>query len=88
MPKKLLIQYYESEVRPIVQYGVLVYGCSNYPLLQPIYLLQKNLKFIYFKNRTDSCEDIFRKQSILTVYDLHMHELITFSLKAIIALHC
>ena len=49
---------------------------------------EKNVKFIYFKKRTDSCEEIFRKHSILTVYELHMYELIKFSLKAISGLHC
>ena len=43
LPRKLLIQYYESNVRPIVQYGVLVYGCCSYPLLLPIYQLPKKL---------------------------------------------
>ena len=27
--RKLLIQFYESKVRPTVQYGVLVYGCCS-----------------------------------------------------------
>ena len=53
-----------------------------------IFYRKKNVKFIYFKKRTDSCEDIFRKHSILTVYDLHVYELIKFSLKAISGLHC
>ena len=44
---------------------------------------EKNVKFIYFKKRTDSCEEILRKHSILTVYELHVYELIKFSLKAI-----
>ena len=89
MPRKLLIQYYESNVRPIVHYGVFVYGCCSYSLFLSIYLLQKKIvKFIYFKKRTESCEDIFLKQSILTVYHLHVYELIKFSLKAISGFHC
>ena len=81
--------YYEQNVRPIVQYGVLVYGCCSYSLLLSIYLLQKKIvKFIYFKKRTDSFEDIFRKHSVLTGYDVHVYELIKFSVKAISGLHC
>ena len=44
-------------------------------------------KKVHFKKRTDSCEYIFEKQSILTVYDLHVYELIKFSLRAISGLH-
>ena len=40
------------------------------------------------KKRTDSCEDVFRKHSISTVYDLHVHELTKFSHKATSDLHC
>ena len=51
VPKKLLIQYYESEVRPIVQYGVLVYGCFSYPLLLPIHLLKFKVYLFQKQNR-------------------------------------
>ena len=53
-----------------------------------IFYREQILKSIYFKKRTDSYEDIFRRHSIWTVYDLHLYELIKFSLKAISGLHC
>ncbi len=42
VPKALLIQYYVSNIKPIIQYGVLIYGCTSYANLMPILLLQKN----------------------------------------------
>ena len=47
VPRKQLIDYYRSNVNPIVQNGILVYGCCSYSSLLPIYILQKKiLKFL------------------------------------------
>ena len=59
-------------IRPFVEYGVLVYGFSSYSFLLPIYLLQKKI---------DSSEAIFLDQSILIFNDLHVYELIKLLLK-------
>ena len=58
-PRKVL-RFYRSNINPVLQYGVLIYGCCSYSSLKPLFLLPKNfLKFIYFRTRTDSSEDIF-----------------------------
>ena len=36
VPRKQLIDYYRSNVNPIIQYGILVYGCCSYSSLLPI----------------------------------------------------
>ena len=73
---------------PLIQYGALVYGCCIYSALRPIYLLQKkNLKVIYFRKKGDHCDDIFMRHSLLTIYELHIYELIKFVLKSINGLH-
>ena len=41
--RKQLIDYYRSNVNPIIQYGILVYGCCSYSSLLPIYNLQKKI---------------------------------------------
>ena len=88
MPRHLLMQYYKSNVQPIIQYGILVYGCCSFSSLKPILTLQKKiLKFIYFRKKDDHSEDIFLENSILTVYELHIYELIKFVLKSIHKLH-
>ena len=58
------MQYYNSNANPIIQNGILVYGCCSYSSLLPIYLFQKKiLKFIHFRKRVATCEDILGKNS-------------------------
>ena len=55
VPKHQLLAYYRSNINPIIQYGVLVYGCCSYTSLEPIYVLQKKiLKFMYFRKSRDA----------------------------------
>ena len=75
VPRSQLIQYYNFFVQPIIQNGLVVYGCNSYNNLEPILKLRKkNLNFIYFRNRRESCSDIFEKSQILTIYELHLYE--------------
>ena len=84
--RRQLIQYYEININPIFHYGNLVYGCISDSSLSKIYL-QKNLKFIYFRKRVDHSEDIFISNKILTVYELHIYELLKFVLRSVNQLH-
>ena len=84
VPRLQLISYYSSNVIPIIQYGVLVYGCCSYSSLLPLFMLQKKvLKFISFRRKSDSCSDMFLKHGFLSVYELHIYELLKFVLKSI-----
>ena len=66
-------KYYKSNIEPIIQYGILVYGCCKYTSLLPILMMQKKiLKFIYFRKRHDSSDDLFIQNGILTVFELHL----------------
>ena len=61
VPRAQLVNYYRTNVVPIVQYGLLVYGCCSYKSLEPLYILQKKiLKFIYFRKRRENCDDIIQ----------------------------
>ena len=86
VPRQLLIRYYKSNISPIIQYGILLYGCTKYSNLEKIYLLQKILKFI-FRNRRDLCEDIFQRHKILSVFELHIYEMLKFALRSVYQLH-
>ena len=87
-PRYQLIECYKSIICPIIQYGILVYGCSSFTSLAPIHLLQKKiLKLIYFKSRFDQSEDLFCANKILTVFELHVYELLKFVLKSINSFH-
>ena len=88
VPRLQLISYYSSNVIPIIQYGVLVYGCCSYSSLLPLFMLQKKvLKFISFRRQSDSCSDLFLKHGFLSVYELHIYELLKFVLKSICNFH-
>ena len=88
VPKWELMNYYKTNVVPIIQYGILVFGCCSYKALEPIFIMQKKiLKLIYFRKRRDSCDDIFLKNECLTVYELHIYELLKFVLRSIFKVH-
>ena len=54
VPRSQPIRFYSSIGQPIIQYGLLVSGCTSYNELEPILKLQKKfLKFIYFRNRCE-----------------------------------
>ena len=83
-PRKQLFLYYKSNFEPIIQYNILVYGCCKYTSSLPILMMQKKiLKFIYFRERHDSSDDLFIQNGILTVFELHLYELLKFSLKSV-----
>ena len=48
---------------------------------------KKILRFIYFCKRHDSSDDLFIQNGILTVNELHLYELLKFSLKSVNNLH-
>ena len=50
-------------------------------------IAEKKLKVIYFRKKGDHCNDIFMRHSLLTIYELHIYELIKFVLKSINGLH-
>ena len=47
----------------------------------------KVLKFISFRRKSDSCSDLFLKYGFLSVYELHIYELLKFVLKSICNFH-
>ena len=50
-PRNKLTDYYKTNVISIIQYGILVYGCSSYSNLLPIYNLQKKILLFQKKVR-------------------------------------
>lgn len=70
-------------MKPVIAYGVLVYGCTTKHQLRPIYLLQKKvLRMIYFKANTFSSALLFERSRIKSVYDMYCVELLKFVLKS------
>ncbi len=88
VPRSKLVLYYNSNIKSIIQYGLLVYGCCSFSSLSPIHNLQKKiLKFIFFRKRDDHSSDLFEHCKVLTVYELYVYELMKFVLRSINKLH-
>ena len=43
VPRGTILKYYASNIKPILQYGILVYGCTSYTNLLPLLMIQKKL---------------------------------------------
>ena len=87
-PRHQLLDYYRTNIKSTIQYGILVYGCCSYSSLMPIYIFQRKiLKLIYFRNRREQSDDIFIRNQLLTVHELHVYELLKFVLRSVNKLH-
>ena len=76
--------YYNCYVKPVIQYGILVYGGTSYAKLEPIYILQKRiLRTITRKRRLDSISAEFEHSRVLTVHELYTYELFKFLCRCI-----
>ena len=88
VPLSQLLEYYRSNVVPIIQYGILIYGCCSRSSLECLFLLQKKIiKFMFFRKKMYSCNDIFLKYNFLSVFELHVYELLKFVLRSINSFH-
>ena len=54
----------------------------------PIYNLQKKIQTDLFQKKSASANDIFVKNNILKIYQLHIYELLKLFLKSLSELHC
>ena len=71
------IQFYKVFAKPVISYGLLVYGCTNKKRLTRINTCRRKiLRFIFYRKRTDSLQHYYRKHKILTVFDLHFLEIL------------
>ncbi len=79
VPRSVLLKYYVSNVQPIIQYGLLVYGCCPFSNLYKVLIWQKRImKTFYFRRRDSSTDDVFESYKVLSVYELHIYELLNF----------
>ena len=84
VPRSILLKYYFCNVKPIVQYGILVYGCTSFTVLEPILVMQRKIiRLIYFKSKLESVSKVFEDKKILTVHELYVYELIKFVCRSV-----
>ena len=70
-----LLKIFKIDVKPIVQYGILIYGSTNENFLKPINLLIKRiLKKIFWKRKYESIERIRVHNLISNASELHAFE--------------
>ena len=83
VPRSFLIRHYTANIKSIIQYGILVYGCTSFSNLSPIFSLQKKIfRLMFFRKNLDSIQDVFLEYKILTVHELHIYELLKFVLRS------
>ena len=71
-----LINYYKTYAQPVLQYGILIYGCVKKSNLYAIHKSQKRFFRIAFRKRyRDSISDKLEKLKIASVFELHIYEL-------------
>ena len=76
-----VIRYYNVYIKPVIQYGVLIYGYTSRIRLLPIYLQQmKLLRLIFFKSSRYQSSSLFEDSGIQNIYDIYTFELLKFSL--------
>ena len=79
VPKSILLKYYQSNIKPVIQYGILVYGGTSFSNLNQILILQRKIvRMIYFKNKYDSITEALIDKKILTVHELYIYDLLKF----------
>ena len=82
--KRQLVQYIQSYISPIVQYGVLLYGLGPKTRLHKILLLQK--KLIRIALRLPPWASVigkFNELKIRTVFEYHLYEIFKFCLSQV-----
>ena len=77
LTRSQLLSYYKTHVNPIVQYGVLIYGCTSYSNLDPVLKIQKRIvRSICFLPKYASVHQFMVENELPTVYEFHIYELL------------
>ena len=84
LTRSQLLFYYKTHVNPIIQYEVLIYGCTAYSNLDPVVKIQKrSIRNIHFLPKYASVSDYMGANELPSVYELHVYELLKFIVKSI-----
>ena len=77
-----LVKYYQSNIKPLIQYGLLVYGCTSFYSLKSIHMIQI-IRMIYFKRKYDIIPKFFFENKKLRVHELYIYELTNFGSRSL-----
>ena len=82
--RHVVIRYYNVYIKPVIQYGVLIYGCTSRNRLLPISLQQKKLiRPIFCKSSWYHSSSHFEDSGTQNNYSIYTFELLKFSLFSI-----
>ena len=75
--RKTLLMFYEAYAKPVILYGLLIYGSSNKSYLKKIFMKQKQIiRTIFHYRKFDTTSKIFLENNIESVYELYFSLLI------------
>ena len=81
--RNFLIRYYNVYVKPIISYGLFVYGCTSKTQLLPVFYMQKKvLKIILCKSKMPHTSALFEVTGTSNVYDMYTIELLKFCIQS------
>ena len=82
--KSVLYSYYNFYVRPVLQYGILIYGSTCTTHLSKLCKLQRKIiRLIHFKKKQHAVDNEMISNKILSVQQLYVYEVIKFSLRSV-----
>ena len=77
-----LYKAYKTYIKPVLQYGILVYGSTSLKFLEILNVLIKRIiKIINFKKWHDSVNEIRIKEKIYLATELHAYEILKLAIK-------
>ena len=79
-----MIKLYKIYVQPVLQYGVLIYGCAGKSELKQLNSSQNHIiRIIFGLKKFSSVRDVREKYKLLTPMDLHLYELLKLMSKSL-----
>ena len=78
LEKHVHLVYYITFIKPVIGYGLWIYGCTLKNRLKLDLLLQKKLWQLCFKARHHSSTEMFIEIILLPVYEFHAVEFLIF----------
>ena len=86
-PRSALLQYYDSNNKSIIQYGVLIYIVVLARIhFYSFWKCRKNHSKYFLRNR-DSFSILFERAIILTVHELYIYELLKILCRSLASMH-
>ena len=85
VPKSVLLKYLISNVKPTMQFGLLVYVGTSYTLLNQLLMMQRKIpRIIKFKKNFENITQTVIDNKILSAHELYLFVLLKFCFSSMI----